>query len=299
MVLRGRPASGVPVKAVEMMLQRLGVEIAGDTQQQDSRGSALGALSGIATGLLIGTAASFARDHGVRLSAPVGAVVTGAAAMAATDVPMALSGISDPRTWTAQDWAVDGIAHLAYGIAVRSVLDQIEPHTEPTRRASVRLIASSAMLGVATGLRSTFAVAGPVLAGRLAHRAGDLVEPASKRATLAATAALGGELIVDKLPATPSRLVPPALGARLAAASAGAVALARRDNADVALPSVAAIAGAAAGSWGGALWREARFGRSWQRALIEDAAGFALAISASWPDRLPSERSNNSSLQVD
>jgi hypothetical protein len=36
--------------------------------------------------------------------------------MAASDVPVARLGISDPRTWSAADWLSDVLPHLAYGL---------------------------------------------------------------------------------------------------------------------------------------------------------------------------------------
>ncbi len=37
--------------------------------------------------------------------------------MAASDVPIAALGVSDPRTWSLSDWASDVIPHLIYGVA--------------------------------------------------------------------------------------------------------------------------------------------------------------------------------------
>ena len=52
-----------------------------------------------------------------------------------------------------------------------------------------------------------------------------------------------GELVADKLPTTPSRLAPPALGGRVLLGGTAAVAEARRDGHDPVLP---ALVGAAA-----------------------------------------------------
>ncbi len=35
---------------------------------------------------------------------------------------MAALGISDPRTWSAQDWAADVVPHLAYGLVTAATL---------------------------------------------------------------------------------------------------------------------------------------------------------------------------------
>jgi hypothetical protein len=53
------------------------------------------------------------------------AVVAGAAAMAVSDVAIAASGASDPRTWGAADWAADAIPHLVYGLALAASFDAL------------------------------------------------------------------------------------------------------------------------------------------------------------------------------
>jgi hypothetical protein len=112
MAWRGRPASDVPERSVELLAKRARVEIPGQGQQRDNRVGALGALSGIATGVAIGVVGGALRLPGVLL---------GAAAMAATDVPMAAMGITDPRQWSLADWASDVVPHLAYGLVTAAV----------------------------------------------------------------------------------------------------------------------------------------------------------------------------------
>ena len=51
------------------------------------------------------------------------------AAMAASDVSIALTGVSDPRTWTPADWASDVIPHLVYGLVT------VETYEAATRTA--------------------------------------------------------------------------------------------------------------------------------------------------------------------
>ena len=117
MALRGRPASTTPARSVDVLAQRLGVQVPGSGQELDNRREALGAVLGTVSGLAVGALAGKARAGGVRLSRPLGALATGAAAMAASDVPLAALGISDPRTWTGSDWLADALPHLAYGAA--------------------------------------------------------------------------------------------------------------------------------------------------------------------------------------
>jgi uncharacterized membrane protein len=96
----------------------------------------------------------------------------------------------------------------------------------------------AALAGAATGLRSTVAMAALINAGvpGLPRQLTGYV------AKVAASLGVAGELVADKLPSTPSRLLPVGLGGRLALA-AGAV-LARSAK-DPLLPTVAVAAAAA------------------------------------------------------
>jgi len=89
--------------------------------------------------------------------------------------------------------------------------------------------------GAATGLRSTAAMAA-LIDGRAQGLPAALMRP---QARTAARVAVAGELVIDKLPTTPSRLETRGLAARVALASAAAVVLARGNNRPV-LPNVLA-----------------------------------------------------------
>jgi uncharacterized membrane protein len=142
------------------------------------------------------------------------------------------------------------------------------------------------VLGIVTGMRSQLGLA--MLAWS---------EPASGRDTRAlrllrstpirqlAAAGSAGELVVDKLPSTPSRLQPRALGARLVAgAGVGALAANSTDRRTVGTASLLGLAGAAAGSYAGAYYRKLAPARThtpdlpW--ALGEDAVAAGLAATA-------------------
>jgi uncharacterized membrane protein len=88
-----------------------------------------------------------------------------------------------------------------------------------------------------------------------------------------AIAAAGGEIVVDKLPQTPSRTEPGPLAGRIGTGALAAAGLARRSGAGVVLPALAGAAGSAAGSYAGAAWRGWADRRvpDWQAALAEDA----------------------------
>ncbi|ELB86851.1 hypothetical protein Rwratislav_42782, partial [Rhodococcus wratislaviensis IFP 2016] len=205
-----------------------------------------------------------------------GTIGIGLAAMAATDIPIAMRGISDPRQWTAQDWLSDLVPHLVYGATVTTVLRQQDEATgnrrEPgaERSSTVR----SAVIGVAGGLRSSTGIAAALLSGA----------PGSAHWSrlVGATALVGGELVADKNPNVPSRLSQPALTGRLIAGGGGAAALARRDRADTASALIIGTVGALAGSYGGAWWRQwaGRRMPDWQAALAEDAVALTMAAAA-------------------
>lgn len=283
MLWRGRPASDAPGQTAEALAERLGRPLTGRGRERDDRRTALGALTGTAAGLAVGVAASAARSAGLRFSPPVGAAVTGAAAMALADVPMAALGVSDPRTWTSTDWVSDAVPHLAYGIATHATVASLarqDPTARPVRRAGPGLTARSALLGVAAGSRSTLGFAAPTLtAGRASWR----TEPRPSAARRAAVAlAVLGEMTADKLPATPSRLLPPSLAGRFSTGAGGALALARRESANGVVPAVAGALGTAAGSWGGYAWREWASTRmsTLRSGLLEDAVALSLAAAA-------------------
>jgi hypothetical protein len=127
MAARGRSASSAPEDTVETIAEKAGHPVPGDEETKPNRLSGLGALSGIATGVGVGAAVGLLRAAGLRrLPGPVGAVLVGAAAMAATDASMTALGISDPRDWSKVDWASDALPHLAYGLVTWATLAALD-----------------------------------------------------------------------------------------------------------------------------------------------------------------------------
>lgn len=122
MAVRGRPPSSTPEDMVDRLTARLGHPVRGDEPQRSHRLSGLGALSGIAVGCGIGSVVSLWRSAGVRPPVWLGAVVTGSLAMAVTNVPMARLQVTDPRTWSAADWASDVVPHLLYGLVTYGIV---------------------------------------------------------------------------------------------------------------------------------------------------------------------------------
>ncbi|MGY2130172.1 hypothetical protein [Blastococcus sp. SYSU DS0617] len=286
MAVRGRPASPVPGQVVDAVAERIGRPVPGRAATRESRRSALAALAGIANGLGVGVLASAVRSYGLRYPPPMGAVLAGAASTAATDLTVAGLGISDPRTWSAGDWAADAVPHLAYGMAVQAVLESAPTDREnrtPRRPADAGMVLRSALLGLAAGSRSSLGFAGPILTaprGRGPGRSG--------RATKVVTAgALALELWADKQPDAPSRLSRAGLPARVLGGAEGGARLATRAGVNGALPATAGAAAAAVGSVAGAAWRRWATGRmpALSAALVEDAVAVTLAALACRPGR--------------
>jgi uncharacterized membrane protein len=94
-------------------------------------------------------------------------------------------------------------------------------------RAQGSVLEHAAVLGAATGMRSTVALAALILRRSDGLPAVFLQHPAARR--IAATAD-GAELVADKLPGTPSRLDPPGLIGRLIFAGLAAAVLARSEH---------------------------------------------------------------------
>jgi uncharacterized membrane protein len=109
------------------------------------------------------------------------------------------------------------------------------------------MLARAGVLGAATGLRSTVALAALVV------RRNDGLPAALGHpvAQVAAVIFCAGELVADKLPTTPSRLTPRGLAGRLISASLAAAVLARREARSlvpaVVIASAAALAAAKIG----------------------------------------------------
>jgi uncharacterized membrane protein len=91
-----------------------------------------------------------------------------------------------------------------------------------------------------------------------------------------------GELVNDKLPKTPSRLIPPQFIARIVTSALCGLAIGLSGN-GIVVGLVAAVIGAVAGTLGGARARNVlakRFGRDLPAALLEDAVALGIAALA-------------------
>jgi uncharacterized membrane protein len=219
----------------------------------------------MATGVAVGLAAGQARGALRRLGPLAGPAVIGGAAMLATDLTTAALGVSDPRTWDAAAWLSDVVPHLAFGAVTYAALAEPPGGSVPLANSPAAAPAAGgedpaagrrqrgrgdpgdeaaaasltarpetpafalagrvAALGAATGMRSTVALAALIL------RRSDGLPAVFHRHTARSAAAIAGagagELVMDKLPMTPSRLDPPGLIGRVVSASLAAAVLAR------------------------------------------------------------------------
>lgn len=123
MAWRGRPASETPQETVEKLAAKANLTVPGEGDTHSNRLSGLGALSGIATGVGVGVAYGVLDALHVRPSLLVGGVGAGLTAMAASDATMAKLGVTDPSSWSLQDWASDAVPHLAYGLVLAATFE--------------------------------------------------------------------------------------------------------------------------------------------------------------------------------
>ncbi|MCF6509826.1 hypothetical protein E9549_20895 [Blastococcus sp. MG754426] len=126
MVARGRGSSSTPEQTVEKLAAAAHVPIPGDEQTRQNRVQGLGPMTGLVAGVGVGVVGGLARASGLLSTKPVGTVLTGLGAMLAANGPMAVLGVTDPRTWSATDWLSDLVPHLAYGLVVKSTIDAFD-----------------------------------------------------------------------------------------------------------------------------------------------------------------------------
>ncbi|CAL9440332.1 hypothetical protein SUDANB176_02233 [Streptomyces sp. enrichment culture] len=122
MLLRGRPASSSPERTVDRATDLLGARIPGDGEQREARRSALGALMGSAAGVTAGAVLGAVGATGRSRGGAGTLAAAWALAMLAGNGPMTVLGVTDPRRWTAEDWAADVVPHLAYAVAATATL---------------------------------------------------------------------------------------------------------------------------------------------------------------------------------
>ena len=147
------------------------------------------------------------------------------------------------------------------------------------------VLISAFVLGIACGLRAIVGLAAVSWAasGQQLPLQGTWLAFLGFRATPYITSLLAiGELVTDKLPKTPSRLVPPQFGARvtMGALTGAAIGLSHQH---LLMGVVAGIVGSIVGTLGGSKARAAAarlFGRDLPAALLEDVVAIVLVVVA-------------------
>ena len=123
MTVRGRGTSSTPEQTVEELAGKVHVSIPGESATRDNRVQGLGALTGIVAGIGIGVLVGLARAAGFRARPLVGTALITSGVLVATNGPMTVLGVTDPRTWSATDWTSDIVPHVAYAAVVRTTMD--------------------------------------------------------------------------------------------------------------------------------------------------------------------------------
>lgn len=116
MLIRGRPASDTPERTAQGLAELAHRDVPGEPEQRQARLAAIGALSGILTGVGVGALYGLAHNLGFFRSTGRGAIAVTATVLAAANGPMVLLGVTDPRTWSGRDWLADLVPHAAYGV---------------------------------------------------------------------------------------------------------------------------------------------------------------------------------------
>jgi hypothetical protein len=119
MALRARPASTTPEQTAARLSDLAHVSL-GPPEQAANRRTAVGALLGYAASVAAALSVTAAAGRR-RPPTPVATALFTAAAMVTASAPMTLLRVTDPRRWSATDWATDIVPHLAYGLTTAAI----------------------------------------------------------------------------------------------------------------------------------------------------------------------------------
>lgn len=125
MAIRGRPTSSTPEDSIQALSARTHVSIPGDGEARGNRVAGLGPLLGVAAGVGVGALLGLTRAAGWRPGLGAATAAAAAGALIAGNSPMTVLGVTDPRSWSAADWAADAVPHLAYGAVTAAVLNRL------------------------------------------------------------------------------------------------------------------------------------------------------------------------------
>ncbi|MFD3437116.1 hypothetical protein ACFWU3_06380 [Streptomyces sp. NPDC058685] len=124
--LRGRPISDTPEITVRALAAKLRTRIPGDDQTQENRVAGLAPLTGYAVGMGMGVALSAAQAAGWPRTKASRYAFASLFALTATNAPIILLGITDPRTWAPVDWVSDIIPHVLFAVVTVGVMERLE-----------------------------------------------------------------------------------------------------------------------------------------------------------------------------
>ncbi|MFJ4844800.1 MULTISPECIES: hypothetical protein [unclassified Streptomyces] len=127
MVVRGRGASTTPDVTAERLSQAVHVPVPGSPGVRANRVAGLGPLTGIAAGVGMGATLGLLTAAGWRPGNATLTATAGALALIGTNGPMTVLRVTDPRTWSASDWAADLVPHVAYAVVAAAVLKGLAP----------------------------------------------------------------------------------------------------------------------------------------------------------------------------
>lgn len=122
MLVRGRPSSELPAKAMGELAADAGIDLQGDDETSANRRESLGALAGMVTGVSVAVVVSTLMPRLGRRRLVVPAVVVGGLAAVGANGPMVAKGLTDPRQWGPVGWLSDLVPHFVYGLAVVATL---------------------------------------------------------------------------------------------------------------------------------------------------------------------------------
>lgn len=126
MVFRGRPGSSAPQQTVRRMAELTGTSIPGDEERQQARTTGIGSLLGIAAGIGAGVVTGAVQGASGRpRSWPATVALAFGVATVAGNAPMTGLAVTDPRRWSATDWAADLIPHGVYAVVTAAALRRL------------------------------------------------------------------------------------------------------------------------------------------------------------------------------
>jgi hypothetical protein len=126
MVVRGRGSSATPEQTVEKLAETAHVPIPGEGESRQNRVEGLGPLLGLVVGVGFGVVVGLVRAAGFRPRPLGGTALTTAGILVAANGPMTVLGVTDPRSWSAVDWASDVVPHVVYGTVLTTTMDAFD-----------------------------------------------------------------------------------------------------------------------------------------------------------------------------